>query len=931
MGTPYEMHVISNTHWDREWSANFQETRLRLVGFVDDLLDILDREPRYRSFLMDSQTLPIEDYLAARPENRDRVKKHVTDGRLFVGPWYTCPEEFCVNGESLARNLLCGHRVAREFGAVMKVGYSPFSYGQNSQMPQIYAGFGIDSILFYHGVTHDEVANEFIFEGADGTRLFASQMSSNARYNFYHSVYRPATRDMGEDDRLYTWDTGGLPVHACSEEHFKEQHFLLDPVMAFDEDKARECVLKLRDVEAEVGSTPFLAFMTGHDASVADTDVLRIIDAAQSVIGEDKLLHSTLPDWIGKVKQAAKDLRVLKGERRTPKVRTGRVHLYSDVLSTRSRMKRLNARAENALQRQAEPFAAMAWCLGGDYPAALLELAWKELLKGHAHDSIAGSGVDDIELDMNFRLRQVLSISRGVAARGMMHLQNRIDNSDAGPNDVLVTAFNPSPFTRTQVVTAVLDVPPASASREFDLVEADTGKPVPVQIATRKPHHAVVTNPRDAAHTMKCEQITFHFDAHDLPALGYATYRLNPTGRFSVGGLVTGDNVMENEHLRVRVHDNGTLAVTKKSTGVTCDGLHYFEDSGEAGQAWMHVEPGNDMVLTSRGFPVVVALEQNGPLLARYRIEYRMTVPATLDNAGSNAWERVDGFDNAARRSEDTRDLHIVSFVTLRKGARSVEIRTVFNNTAEDHRLRVMFPTGLANASVCHAETAFDVVERPIVPPPDSPWHGIGPRTYPMQRFIDVSDGCAGLAILNDGLREYEVTQTAERAIAVTLLRSFEVNICSSAAGWETHPDMKGSQAPGPHEFRYRIFPHAGRWDSANIFREVEALALPVELLQAGAHKGDLPKKQSLFAVGPRNLVLSALKRAEDGKGLVARVYNPSEKCIEGMLKCFKTIASAERLTLEETSPETLETSGESVKFAVGAKKIVTLRLVLAD
>jgi len=389
--------------------------------------------------------------------------------------------------------------------------------------------------------------------------------------------------------------------------------------------------------------------------------------------------------------------------------------------------------------------------------------------------------------------------------------------------------------------------------------------------------------------------------------------------------------VMENDHLRVRVRDNGTLAVEDKATGVTYDGLHYFEDSGEAGQAWMHVEPGNDRILTSRGFPVAVALEQNGPLLARYRIDYHMQVPAGLDNAGSNAWERVDGFENAACRTEEIRELHIVSFVTLRKGARSLDVRTVFDNNAENHRLRVMFPTGRTGARVCHAETAFDVVERPIVPPPDSPWHGIGPRTYPMQRFIDVSDNCAGLAVLNDGLREYEVTQTAERTIAVTLLRTFEVNICSSAAGWETHHEMKGSQAPGPHEFRYRIFPHAGGWDSANMFREVEGLTLPVELLQAGAHKGDLPKRLSLFTVKPRHLVLSALKQAEDGKGLVARVYNPTEERVDGVFKCFKTIASAERVTLEETSPGKLESSGDSVKFPVGPKKIVTLRLTLAD
>ena len=587
--------------------------------------------------------------------------------------------------------------------------------------------------------------------------------------------------------------------------------------------------------------------MNGHDASVADTDELRILREAQAYVGKDKLFHSNLPALMEKVKKAAKNLPVLKGERRTPKVRTGRVHLYSDVLSSRTRMKRRNARAENTLQRVAEPCATLAWCFGAEYPTAALDLAWKELLKGHAHDSIAGSGIDAIELDMNHRLRQVRNVSRAVTRRGLAHIQSRIDHTDAGENDVVITAFNLSPHARTEVVTAVVDVPPQAASREFDLVDAESGEPVPVQIATRKPHHVVVCHPKNAAHTMQCEQIAFHFDARDLPALGYASYRLNPQGRFERGDLVRARNCMENEHLHVRIQADGTLTIKHKASDTVFEGLHSFEDSGEAGQAWMHVEPGIDGIVSSHGFPVAVAREESGPLLARYRIDYQLSVPARLDNAGSNHWERIDGFDNAARRSEERVPLTITSIVTLRKGARAVEVKTTFENTAEDHRLRVVFPTRLQDAKTCHAETAFDVVERPIRPDPESPWHGIGPRTYPMQRFVDVSDGQAGLAVINDGLREYEVTQDEDKAIAVTLVRAYELAVCSSAAGWEIHSEMKRSQSPGPHEFRYSLFPHAGRWDDAETHREVEKLTVPVEPVQAGPHGGDLPKRQGLL------------------------------------------------------------------------------------
>lgn len=191
----------------------------------------------------------------------------------------------------------------------MKVGHTPFSYGQNSQMPQIYMGFGIDTILFYHGVSHDDTPNEFIFEGADGTRLFASQMSSGARYNFYHNVYRRVLYGSRIDNREYTWPQGGLPFHLCSEDRCMEHHFLLDPARHFHKEYIEEAVQALRETEINTAATRYLAFMDGHDSSVADTATLRIIDEAQKYLGKDKIFHSSLPALMEKVKKAAKDFR----------------------------------------------------------------------------------------------------------------------------------------------------------------------------------------------------------------------------------------------------------------------------------------------------------------------------------------------------------------------------------------------------------------------------------------------------------------------------------------------------------------------------------------------------------------------------------------------------------------------------------------------
>lgn len=928
MSRGYEIHVIANTHWDREWLYNFQETRQMLVELMDLLLDVLDKEPRYKSFLLDGQSVPIEDYLEIRPENRARLDKHVADGRLLIGPWYTLPECFTVNGESLVRNLTYGHRVSREHGGVMKVGHTAFSYGQNSQMPQIYQGFGVEVMLFYHGVSHDQVANEFIFEAADGTRILGSQMSSGARYNFYHNVYRPAVFGKDITERLYRWTEGGLPFHLCREDRSMGHHILLDPVRGFDKERARQCIKALRDKEADIATTPYLAFMMGHDSSIPDLVEMDLIDEARKVLKGDTILHSRLPDLVEKVKKAAKNLKVLKGERRTPVLMNQRIHLYSDVLSSRTRIKRLNALTEQALQRWAEPFAVLAWQLGAAFPASSLDLAWKTLLKSQPHDSISSSGIDDIERDVRDRLRQAINLSDSVLARSLQHIQRRIDNSGAGTDEVLVTVFNASPRPRTEVVTAVVDVPNTSAMSGFEVADAGAKrKAEPVQLATRKPHFAVVNHAADATYMLESEQVKFHFEAKDIPAFGYSTFKLVPTKTFGRGGLVCGRNAMENEHLCVVINEDGTFSVLHKATGQWYDGLNSFEDGGEVGNAWMHIEPAIDRIVSSIGAPASIALEENGAMLARYRIEYEMTIPATFDEAGGDAWRRLDGGGSSARRSEETVSLRITSYVTLRKGARSVEVTTRFNNTAKYHRLRVLFPTD-RNTNVCHVETPFDVVERQAEPGADSPWQAAN-ATFPMQRFVDVSDKRGGLAIINDGLREYEVMPGEERTIAITLMRAYEIALTTVSKRWERHPEMELSQCPGEHEFRYLVFPHAGAWDQGDVYTEVERLNVPLELAQAGPHKGDLPQRASFIEVTPVNAVVSAMKQSEDGKSLVLRLFNPTTKSIHATIKTHAKLRSAQLVTLEETSAKKLTVQAKSVKVPMGPKKIVTVKLDL--
>ncbi len=149
--------VIPHTHWDREWYAPFQLFRIRLVHLMDNLLNLLERDPDYTHFNLDGQTIVLKDYLEIRPEKRPLLEKLIQQRRIGVGPWFVLPDEFLVSGESLVRNLLLGHRIAAEFGHVQKVGYIPDTFGHIAQLPQILQGFNIPYAMHFRGLEEGDL------------------------------------------------------------------------------------------------------------------------------------------------------------------------------------------------------------------------------------------------------------------------------------------------------------------------------------------------------------------------------------------------------------------------------------------------------------------------------------------------------------------------------------------------------------------------------------------------------------------------------------------------------------------------------------------------------------------------------------------------------------------------------------------------------
>jgi alpha-mannosidase len=248
-----------------------------------------------------------------------------------------------------------------------------------------------------------------------------------------------------------------------------------------------------------------------------------------------------------------------------------------------------------------------------------------------------------------------------------------------------------------------------------------------------------------------------------------------------------------------------------------------------------------------------------------------------------------------------------------------VELETTVTNHAKDHRLRALFPTMLEVESSV-AEGQFDVLERPIGVP--SEWGPDASLFHPQQSWCDVSDGDQGLAILNQGLTEYEVYPTPSRAIALTLLRCVgTLSGGGDAPGAELTPE---AQCQGTYTLHYAIHPHAGTWDSAHVWRQAHGFVAPLRAVQTDEQDGELDSTGSFLSLDPPELILTAVKRAEAGDALIVRFFNASEDAVTGTLTVKGLTQAFSANLLEEPGAELPAVDG-AVEVTARAREIVTV------
>lgn len=980
--------VISHTHWDREWYATFQQYRLRLVRLIDKLLHILEIRPDYAYFMLDGQTVVLEDYLEVRPEREAVLKKQIASGRLLVGPWYILPDQFLISGEAHIQNLLRGQKIARSFGGSMPVGYIPDPFGHISQMPQLLRGFGLDSAAMWRGVGPELGQIEFIWEAPDGSTV--------------------------EAVHLATGYSTGLALNAG-----------VDPALVQLDGLKKDLLNK-----SVSGIVPL---MNGNDHAEPTPDLIETIKTLQARLLEKgqslEFMHSTLPQYFEMAREymawERPDTPHLVGELRNPQL----AYLLPGVLSARMWIKQRNYKMETLLERWAGPHLAWLDSLpahtnkteaeiregyAADSLQALYNTAWKYLLLNDPHDSICGCSIDQVHEEMKTRYGWVEQIGSELRDEGLRGLAHVVDTADlvkrvAGNEPALpLVVFNPAETKRSDVVLMSGQV--VSRLQDFVIVDSD-GTILPHQILSKKEEKLFAMDipagalsgmaaqggdegrvmgytmadvnfvpVPDAAGKVKTVEanvtalynsptpsdptlmqttaaevdrliasgvetfklnvflqttIKFQFLARNVPANGYKTFMLRARRSdepvFKEETLQEAQSI-ENEFYQLSIDtQTGLFTLLDKETNVSYGGLHAWRDTGDAGDEYNYSPPAEDKLVSTLFDGPKIKVVKNG-------VDQSIVLNGALDIPEAISADRQS-------RSSTTSICPFTVVATLTPGVKRLDFETVFQNNARDHRLQVVFPAPFV-ANYSEAESVFDVVSRPLALPKfNSNWLEDPQPTAPQKTFVSVTnaDRSLGLTVINRGLPEYELLPAKPDdnqgvAVALTLLR---------AVGWLSREDLStrrghagpametpGAQEEGNQFYHYSLMPHKGDWLRSGAQAQAHAFNVPLEGITTAVQTGILPPQTSFVEVLPRALAFSTVKPAEDGQGLVIRLWNPAEREIPAAkVRFYRKPATLYISNLAETEQsQILEADPDGwFVFPAGAKKIITLRATFLD
>lgn len=885
--------IVSHTHWDRAWYLPFEVFRFRLVKMIDRLIDLLNRDPSFACFVLDGQTVLLEDYLEIRPEKADELMKLISSSRLQIGPWYVLPDLFLVSGESVIRNLQIGHKMTEQWGGKMDVGYVPDPFGHIAQLPQILLGFHISNFVFMRGMPEEILTqNSLLFNwvAPDGSTVLAYYLKDG----YLNASNLGYTKSIGRYD-----------------------------LMIPDVEEASKQTKKAIESLTEYDPQNIILLNNGMDHMPEQPELPSLIEQLNGLNGEIELKHGSFSDFLTQVDSSDIELTYsgnLLGNPDHP--------ILLSVYSTRVYLKQQNQQCQSILEKIAEPISIVQEVLTGiSSSQAILNYSWKTLLKNHPHDDICGCSHDGVHNDNEVRFRQVLENGENIFTDALENLSKTgfqtLEKDQKNQRFEEVFVFNPHPFEHTRWIETEVVFPNSYGEEEevldaFDLTAVDhSGDEIEIEvIETKAPY-------------LKAEFIQFTWGRLysvrfkvTAPPLGYVLIRLSETATpLSSEVSSTTEKKIDTKKFEI-TWDKDSIHVFDKELKHTFNNairFEYVQDNGDtysfsrASKEWYStlykVEQGVHSHCLDAHFHLYIPGD-----LSR---EKEVNIPITVSIDYSN---------------EDR-----------------LEFQINYTNTAKNGRLRVLFPIGF-KASSSIADGHFTFYENEKAPELSPSEHKEKYDAYPGELnypthfqgdFTVVEGTLFNTWVANRGLNEYELVEIDDTThVAITLHRAVGFLSVSNGSIRRPHAGPKvevpEAQCLRPivahlawgttKQNRYEIAKKAGTFS-----HPLKARQLPV--LQGKPKEGLIPRRAGFLSIPDLRVRLSCFKYSDQGKEIILRIFNSSTEFIRTEAQFHEEISAFCTTDLYERWNEksTFYPESSNLPIAINPNQILTYRIRLRD
>lgn len=884
-----KIHVIPHSHWDREWYFTTSRSKVYLMKDLGDVLNTLENDPEFKYFMVDAQGSLLDDYIKWRPQDKERISKLVNDGRLVIGPWYTQTDQLVISGESIVRNMYYGMKRCESFGKYMNVGYVPDSFGQSGNMPQIYRQFGIEDTLFWRGVSDDMVKHtDYNWRGDDGSVVFTTQIP----FGYYIG--------------------GNIPEEPEENEEFWQ----------------KECLEKAGGRSA----TRHIYFPNGFDQAPVRTNLPQLVKERNEKDPENEYVISCIEDYIKDVKSENPELEEVQGELVIAK----HMRIHKSIFSSRSDLKVMNTQIQNYVTNVMEPLLTISYNLGNEYPHEAVAEIWKLLFENAAHDSIGSCISDTANEDVYVRYKQARDIAVNLVELHSRLIATNVKN-DA---DMTFTAINTLPQKRKDTVIVKTYVP----GGKFAIID-EKGNDVDYTIIKSRDltdyvlSQTIMLNPSRKFYVPdQVLEVTMAIKANDVPALGYVQYSID-TQKDS--HKETADKkVLENKYYTIEVEENGSLTIVDKANNVTYKNQGILVENGDDGDSFNYSPPRKDMDVFSNESKCTVKIS-GSDIYDQAEIHFDMVVPADLD-------ERAEGKVSVTMLVDMT--------VALRKDSKVIDFNVKVDNKGLSHRLCVLFDSQIVSA-FNYADQQFGLIKRPNYYEKEmklymesmnnktekkagiqelanwandqSTWQEPPISIEPTQSYVSLTDGKTGIAVIPQGVREYEVLDDSK--IRLTLFRTYgfmgKENLIyrPGRASGERIIETPAAQLLKEMEFNFGFTSYAGDINDSDIDTLAKQYNTNLEVYTYAEFlngrlifsqreiEGQNAKIHSLFET-EGNLVVSAVKKAEEDDGYIIRLYNGKDhKDLDDKIKFNFDIKEAYYTNLKEEKTEEIKVENNTI------------------